>query len=140
MPRESHAWSVARGELAPFGVTHRVENPVVIGYPDVTYCLIGVTGMIETKATMATLKLEQVLFAEDWSKAGGLVFTLLYADNIWFLYDAPGTRRLYEKAAEPEPLVRAPGPFPLREMLRYLAPVNRRRALFARRVKEPRCP
>lgn len=133
MPRESHAWAVARDALAPFGVLHRVENPILIGFPDVVYCLIGCSGMIESKATVGTLKLEQVLFAENWAAAGGLVFTLLRADAIWFLYDAVGTRRLYEKVSEPEPLVRAPGPFPLKEMLRHLAPVNRRLGLFGRK-------
>ena len=83
-------------------------------------------------ATVETLKLEQVLFAEEWSAAGGLVFTMLRSDAIWFLYDAAGTRRLYERAGEPAPLVRSPGTFPLREMLRHLAPVGRRVGLFER--------
>ena len=134
MPRESHAWAVAREALAPFGVLHRVENPIVIGFPDALYCLFGVSGLIESKATVGTLKLEQVLWAEEWSAAGGLVFTLLRADGIWFLYDATGTRQLYDKVAEPVPLVRAAGTFPLKEMLRHLAPVNRRRALFGRKA------
>lgn len=126
MPRESQAWATARAALSPFGVLHRVENAVVIGYPDVTYCLIGCTGMIETKATVETLKLEQVLFAEEWQRGGGLVFTLLRADRTWFLYDAPGTRQLYERAADPAPLVRTEGAFPTKEMLRRLAPAGRR--------------
>jgi len=132
MPRESHAWATARDELSPFGKLCRVENPLITGYPDVTYCLFGVTGMIETKATVETLKLEQVLFAEEWSRAGGLVFTLLRADAIWFLYDPVGTRQLYERATEPKALVRSPGSFPLREVLRRLAPPGKREIVRCR--------
>lgn len=127
MPKESHAWAVARDALAPFGELDRIENVIATGFPDVLYCLFRVTGLIETKATAATLKLEQVLFAERWAAAGGLVFTLLRADAIWFLYDAAGTRRLYGRAPDPGPLVRATGAFPLKEVLRHLAPVNRRK-------------
>lgn len=126
MAKESSAWAAARDNLAPFGVLERVENGVGLGFPDTVYTLVGVSGLVEMKATVTSLTLEQVLFAERWSRAGGLCHTLLHADRVWFLYDAAGTRRLFERAEEPGPLVRAEGAFPLREMLRYLAPVDRR--------------
>ncbi len=52
MPLESHAWSTARGHLAPFGVLERVENGVSLGFPDTVYCLVGVSGLLEMKATV----------------------------------------------------------------------------------------
>lgn len=124
MPRESSSWAVARDHLAPFGVLERVENGVSLGFPDTVYVLIGVSGLLEMKGTVESLKLEQVLFAERWERAGGLCHTLLHADRTWFLYDAAGTRRLYERK-DPLPLVRS-GSFPLKEILRFLAPVTRR--------------
>lgn len=126
MAREASAWDAARGHLAPFGVLERVENGVSLGFPDTVYVLVGVSGLIEMKATAESLTLDQVLFAERWTRAGGLCHTLLRADRTWFLYDASGTRRLYERAV-PGPLVRAEGAFPLKDILRYLAPVERRR-------------
>jgi hypothetical protein len=125
MPLESHAWSTTRDHLAPFGVLERVENGVSLGFPDTVYCLVGVTGTLEMKATIGSITLDQVLFGERWVKAGGLYHVLLYADRTWFLHDAVGTRLLYEHA-EPAPVVRAEGAFPLKEILRHLAPIERR--------------
>ena len=125
MPKESRAWDTAQAALSPFGQLCRVENSLIIGFPDALYCLLGVTGFIETKATAASLTIEQVLFSEKWTRSGGLCHTLLRADRTWFLLDAAGTRRLFEKK-EPEPVVRSTGPFPLKEMLSQLAPISRR--------------
>lgn len=124
MPRESNAWAYARDRLSPFGVLVRVENSIAVGFPDVVYSLFGVAGLIEAKATAASLTLEQVLFAEGWLAAGGLCHTLLRADREWFLLDPPGTRRLFERT-DPRPIVRARD-FPLKELLRALAPLERR--------------
>jgi hypothetical protein len=101
-----------------------VENGIAVGTPDVCYCLVGVMGWIEAKATAESLTLDQVIFAERWLTAGGLCHTLLRADGIWFLLDPLGTRRLFEKQ-EPRPLVRSRD-FPLKEILRFLAPIERR--------------
>lgn len=122
--KETSSWAVAQRHLAPFGVLHRVENGIAVGTPDVCYCLVGVMGWIEAKATAESLTLDQVIFAERWLTAGGLCHTLLRADGIWFLLDPLGTRRLFEKQ-EPRPLVRSRD-FPLKEILRFLAPIERR--------------
>ncbi len=124
MPRESGAWAYTRRQLAPFGALVRVENSVAVGFPDTIYCLFGVCGLLEMKATAASLTLEQVLFAEGWLAAGGLCHTLLRADREWFLLDPLGTRRLFEHA-DPQPIVRAKE-FPLKDILRALAPLERR--------------
>lgn len=124
MPRETNAWAAAREALAPFGMLHRIENRLGAGTPDVLYCLMSVTGLIETKATLESLTLEQVLFAEMWRDSGGLVHALLRTDRMWFLLDAAGMRSYLEKR-EPQVLVRATE-FPLRDVLRYLAPPERR--------------
>ncbi len=124
MPRESNSWAYVRRQLSLFGVLVRVENSIAVGFPDVIYCLFGVCGLLEMKATAASLTLEQVLFAEGWFAAGGLCHTLLHADREWHLLDPPGTRRLFERA-DPRPIVRAKE-FPLKNILRALAPVERR--------------
>jgi len=129
MTLETSAWAHAREKLAPFGKLHRIENRVAVGTPDAVYCLLTVTGLLETKATLESLKLEQVIFAEEWEAVGGLAHALLRADRTWFLLDAAGMRRSLEKR-EPRPLVRS-ADFPLKEVLFHLAPP-------ARRVRPPR--
>lgn len=132
MPRESHSWAYARGRLAPFGQLVRVENGVMKGFPDTVYCLISVCGLLEMKATLQSLTIEQVLFAEQWHAAGGLCHALLRADRRWFLLDPPGMRRAYAHE-EPRPVVAA-REFPLKDILRHLAPVERRLPIMRQQV------
>lgn len=122
-PDETSSWATARDHLSPFGTLHRIESRLELGVPDVIYCLRRVTGWIESKSTVLTLKLEQVMFAEEWAAAGGLCHMLMYADKIWFLFDSSGMRTIYE-GGDAVPVVRAQGKFPLKEMLRCLSPVR----------------
>lgn len=121
MALESHVWSRAREKLSPFGMLIRLENAVYTGTPDVVYCLRKVTGFIETKATIQSLKLEQVMFGEQWALRGGLWHMLLMADNEWFLFNARGARGLHDRT-DFQPVVRSKGQFPLKPMLMCLSP------------------
>jgi hypothetical protein len=124
MTLESNAWTAARGALAPFGVLGRVENAVAVGFPDVVYCIMGVSGLLEMKATVASLTAEQVAFGARWVASGGIWHMLLRADDAWRLYDVVGAARVLARE-EPHPLV-VSREFPLRDVLRALAPPGRR--------------
>ena len=134
MTEKSQVWSVFRRYVGPFGHLQRIES-IGQGIPDVNYCLWGVEGWIENKigqregARPASLTLDQVLWAEARTAAGGRVFLLVRLGPAWLLYDAEGTRKLYEGHPEPTPLVRVRGRFPLREILAHLAPVEIRKLI-----------
>lgn len=102
MTLESNAWAAVRRALAPYGRLVRVENRVEAGTPDVAYCLLGVSGWLELKSG-AGLEAEQLLWAEEWSRAGGLWHLLRRGRRGgagtplgWALYDVGAARRLYE--------------------------------------------
>lgn len=46
---ESTFWSVIQPKLAPYGVFERIENPLVPGMADLSYCIRGVEGWAELK-------------------------------------------------------------------------------------------
>lgn len=114
MTRESAYWPTVRDNLSPFGVLRRIENGVGDGDGDVLYCLTrpkpgspSVTGFIELKALPTYpakritpirpphLSKEQVLFAEEWTAAGGRAWLLLRAPPWHFLFDSAAIRGLY---------------------------------------------
>lgn len=88
-------WRTLQPKLMVFGKVDRVENRTMKGMADVVYHLatpwnpIGTTGWLELKhlddwpardATpirVGSLSKEQVLWQEDWEKAGGRVRTVL---------------------------------------------------------------
>lgn len=119
--RESNAWAATRDHLAPFGMLVRVENRVLVGFPDVLYVLRGVTGLLEMKADLTSLTLEQVLFGEGWTREKGLWHLLLHDASGWRLWDAAGARAIYE-SGDPEPLVTSGSRFPLKFILQHLSP------------------
>lgn len=108
---ERALWTNTRKHLAPYGRLLRIESGLTEqGIPDVIYCIRGHTGWLELKFVKTWplrestplrvdhLTLEQVLFAETWSAAGGTVHTLIQVERSYFLLDAPMTRRLQERA------------------------------------------
>lgn len=125
MNLEKNSWAAARDHLTPFGILTRVENVVAIGFPDVVYVIMGCSGLLEMKATVESLTTEQVAFALRWCASGGLWHMLLRADGEWFLHDAASAARVLARQ-DPKPLARA-REFPLREVLRALAPPEMRR-------------
>lgn len=128
MAQENNTWSTAKKYLAPHGIFTRVENPLMAGFPDVVYCVRGCAGLLETKATIGEVRLEQVLYAEGWAHNNGLYHMLLRADNVWALFDATGTRALLipHTNSHDVALVWKIGPFPTAEILRHLAPPESR--------------
>ena len=112
---EANYWPVVRDHLSPFGVLKRVENSVGGGDGDVLYCLTrpkpgatAATGFLELKylpeyptkrmtpIRPRHLTKDQVLFAEEWSGAGGRAWLLLRAPPWTLLFDPAGIRGLYE--------------------------------------------
>jgi hypothetical protein len=114
--------------LPPAMLWMRVDNPLGRGWPDVTYCLLGVAGMVEEKllprrGAPKHLTVDQVMWGEAWTAAGGLWHLLCRRGATWLLYDAHGARQLLD--GEDAPLVESKT-FPRREFLDHLAPKERR--------------
>lgn len=115
---EAGDWRSFNLQLGAFGRLKRIENRVEVGAPDVLYLLpripvssgVMVTGWVELKhlakfpsrptspVVVPKLKREQVLWQEDWAKAGGRVCTLLRVGlDYWGFLDAPLVRALFER-------------------------------------------
>lgn len=105
--------------LRPYGAVHRIENPIVPGYPDLACCFRGAVHMIEAKylgslpARPATpirlehLTREQVEWAEGWAGAAGSAWLLLQAGRTCYALVAPkGMRMMYEGEMTYEALCR----------------------------------
>lgn len=121
-----------RRALAPYGCLHRVENILGAGSPDVDYTLLGVSGKVELKHDLATLSLDQVIFAEAWSRppGRGLWHLVWRHPTGWAIYSATGARLLYSKEVTPQEaalLWTETLSFPTRRTLDLLAPAERRR-------------
>lgn len=100
--------------LKPFGIVEPVENSLTdtTGFPDYVYCFRGAAGVLELKfleecpkrastpLRIDKLTLEQVLWGERWTGAGGRYRLLLRiggGNGGYALFDAPGVRALYER-------------------------------------------
>ncbi len=120
MTTESDFWSVVRRQLSPYGRLQRIESHLTAqGIPDVAYCLLGSAGWLELKHLEAWpkratttiyikhLKLEQVLFLEDWVRhpSRGQAYALLQVAKDFLLLDPPLVRRVFDRAATREELV-----------------------------------
>lgn len=141
---EATFWRSVSLNLSPFGKMVRVENGAGAGTPDVAYVLtrpkpgsLPASGWIELKQlddyptkpmtpiVLKHLTLEQVLFAEDWSAAGGRAWMLLKATPWILLFDVVGIRGVYEKnvaAADGPAIARVAGfgKFPTGALLKAL--------------------
>ena len=129
MREADQVWDVIRPKLNPFGHLQRIESSTDKGIPDVNYCLRRVDGWIELKVGRVpgtkprTLKLEQVMWAEARESAGGRSYLLVrYLPAVWHLYDAKGSRLLYN-GLRACPLVESNGEFPLKAVLNVIAPL-----------------
>ena len=142
MTSESDFWGVVRRHLTPYGRLQRIESHMTaLGIPDVAYCLLGSAGWLELKhesewprrATTALsirhLKLEQVLFLEDWTRhpARGSAYGLIQVDRDYLLLDPSMVRRVFERSATREQLIQGArvhgsGTFPTIPLVRVLAP------------------
>lgn len=100
MSSERALWNLVRERLAPFGRLERIENRLGVGFPDVLYCLRGVTGLLELKhepwwsndrmagpvlRSVRSLKPEQVAWGQRWHAAGGHVYMLLQVERDYLL-------------------------------------------------------
>lgn len=113
-----------RPGLEPFGKLQRIENAVDKGTPDVAYCLKraandarACAGWIELKylpqlpanrhtpVILDKLTIDQVLFLEGWTKAGGLAFLLLRADDHHILMNAELARAVFRRGVTAPDLV-----------------------------------
>jgi hypothetical protein len=110
----------------------RCNNALAKGWPDATYCLLGVAGMVEEKllpgngGVPAHLTLDQIRWGEAWTAAGGLWHLLGKRGGEWRLYSVFGARRFYD-GVEDSPVLARHGLFPSREVLAILSPVEMRR-------------
>lgn len=140
MTTESALWHVVRRNLAPYGRLQRIESHLTAtGIPDVAYCLLGSAGWLELKHVSAWpkrpttplyikhLKLEQVLFLEDWTRhpSRGHAYALLQVDYDYLLLTPPLVRRLFDRVATRADLtqgaiVHAAGAFPTLAMVKIL--------------------
>lgn len=114
MTLESNFWSTTRSHLQPFGVLKRIESTADKGTGDIAYCLrrpkpgsVAASGFVELKIAdwpvrpltpirPRHLTKDQVLFAEEWSEAGGRAWLLLRASPWYLLFDPAGIRGLFE--------------------------------------------
>lgn len=109
---EEGLWRSLRPILSSFGACQRIETPVSLGVPDVSYVLtwkgVTATGWVELKhldrfpirkgpVVIPSLTKDQVLWHEAWDVAGGRICTLLRVGNIIMALDPPATRALHEK-------------------------------------------
>ncbi len=137
MTSERSLWRTARRQLSSYGLLQRIESPLVRGIPDVVYCLLGHAGWLELKevdawparATTAlnipSLTLEQVVFSESWSGAGGSAHLLLQVSRTYLLLDFKMMRKIFERRAvqveiELTALARGVGRFPKQAVVRTL--------------------
>ena len=137
MTSERSLWSTARRHLSAYGQLQRIESPLVIGIPDVCYCLLGHTGWLELKeldkwpvrpttpVRIASLIIEQVIFAESWRRAGGAAHLLLQVGRAYVLLDASMMRRIFNRSAiraevELSALARGERVFPASAVVRAL--------------------
>lgn len=147
MSSESALWSQVNGKLRLFGRLQRLETSTGLGIPDLLYCLARptrfkpkpITGMIELKYAhrfpakpetplyFEHLTLEQVIWAEDWERAGGLCFCLCQVGLAYFLLNPQMTREVHhrqwtEYQFYKKSLVYSAKGFPTGEILRCLTP------------------
>lgn len=142
MSSENNLWhDIVRPRLVPFGELVRIENRFGLGIPDVCYCLSfrkhpPATGWIELKHRTAWprrdsdivriehVTKEQVLWHDNWSKAGGRVFTLLRVAREFMLLSPSAYHGLYDGMTGPQIVgsatVYGDGEFPLARMLEAL--------------------
>lgn len=105
MTSEAALWSTVRRHLSPYGRLVRIESPLTeVGIPDVCYTLLGHTGWLELKEIPAWpvrettplrvphLRIEQVVFAESWERAGGRSSFLVQVGREYYLW-GPGLAR-----------------------------------------------
>lgn len=105
MSSERALWVTARRHLTPYGKLVRIENAASLGTPDVCYCLLGRMGWLELKEDRApragkpvrleSLKLEQVLFLEDWERAGGRAWLLAQLGRSYALLSPTEVRAVW---------------------------------------------
>lgn len=131
MTTEARAWGTVRVALSPYGTLERVENRLSSGTPDVDYAMLGVSGKIELKVDLTTLKIEQVLFAERWTRrpANGLCHLIWRHKEGWAIFAPDGIRAIYTaryRAQEVARLWTDTKPFPTMAALALLAPAGLR--------------
>lgn len=133
---EANFWGTVKQHLGPYGRLERVENGVNKGTPDICYTLLGHTGWIELKfksqwpvllgnLCLEKLTLEQVLWQEDWVRAGGRACTLLQVNRDYLLLPPALVRRVFARSLDAVTLLAlAPvvgrGTFPRAEVLKWL--------------------
>lgn len=129
-----HAAAKRALHAPPALVYKRIENRVDLGTPDVAYCLLGVSGWVEEKLFPTSgrcpghLTQEQVMWGEEWSRAGGLWWLVGRRGAEWVAYSAIGARMLLD-GRENAPALIDTGAFPRARMLALLAPQGMRRLL-----------
>lgn len=106
---EGSLWDNMRSRFSPYGLLRRCEHAQEKGWPDVYWVLLRVPGWTELKylpdyPAMADspvwhehLTLEQVNWIEDEVEAGGRAYLLLQVRHDYYLFDAVGTRAIYER-------------------------------------------
>ncbi len=93
---EHSLWLTMRRRLGPYGKFIRIEDRSQEGVPDVLCLVQGQVSWIELKRinwparpstiiSIPSLKLEQVRFLLDWSRAGGSAWLLLQASRDYLL-------------------------------------------------------
>lgn len=123
----------ARRALAPFGRFLRVDNPLTPGGADTYYILRQVPGWIEEKVVPPSGRCpdhftrEQLLWGEAEVRAGGRWYLLARCGPEWWLMDVGAARRWFE-GGEAEPMLRAAGAFPTKQVLDVIAPLGAGRA------------
>jgi hypothetical protein len=97
---ESLLWLRLRKKIGPFGHFNRIENSVVAGTPDVSFCINGIERFIELKyknkfpANVKTpvfkrggLRKAQIIWHYRRTKAGGKSFILSQIGSLYLLHE-----------------------------------------------------
>lgn len=140
---ESSLWQLQREKLGPYGRLTRIENVIDKGTPDVAYTLKygravctrsgwienkylpGWPARPETPIHIESLTLQQVLWLEEETRAGGRAWLMLQVASVYMLFNAIGVRAIFGRKYTATDcldtaLVRSRIIFPTRDLLRVL--------------------
>lgn len=104
---ERALWHTMRKHLAPHGVLQRIEERGSAGVSDVHYMIRGKGGWVELKylpnwpkrretpVRAPHFTLDQLLFIQNYTKAGGRAFMLLQVADEYILLNSVGATKLW---------------------------------------------
>ncbi len=138
MSSERGLWSTMQSHVYPFGLFKRIENSTDLGTPDVCYQLripkAPVCGWLELKEEVwparnstplriNSLTREQVIWQEEWERAGGIVATLAQVGRDYIFMKPTVLRLVFKRQLTRADLVEhrlSTGEFPTTFLLKRL--------------------